>query len=104
MLTPCIKICKIQENVCTGCKRSLFQIANWKKYTDNEREKIVSWLIELEKIEERLKEYYTEYETQMWLDLPHPQLDNKTARETIMNDGSDKVNAILDRLDSDVHI
>ena len=29
MRTPCIKICKIKEDICIGCGRTLDQIRDW---------------------------------------------------------------------------
>ena len=104
MISPCIKKCKLEFGVCLGCRRQIHDIVNWKKYTDNEREKIMSYLIDLEKIEEMLGEYYKEYEIQNWLDKPHPQLENKTAREEIQLGNAHKVYDILERLKSDVYI
>lgn len=43
--TPCIRICKLNdEGVCTGCYRTIDEIANWLKYTDVEREAIIELL------------------------------------------------------------
>lgn len=39
MITPCISICKIdqQTRTCEGCGRSLDEIRDWSKYSDEER-------------------------------------------------------------------
>jgi predicted Fe-S protein YdhL (DUF1289 family) len=39
MITPCISICKIdqQTRTCEGCGRSLDEIRDWSKYSDQER-------------------------------------------------------------------
>ena len=42
--TPCIKICTIKNGVCVGCLRTLDQIANWKKYTEEQRKEIMEKL------------------------------------------------------------
>ena len=42
MLTPCIKLCKIENNTCLGCKRTLEQIAKWRSYSDLERLEIIA--------------------------------------------------------------
>ncbi len=43
MLTPCINICKINEqNICIGCFRTLNEIAQWTKYSDLERTQIIN--------------------------------------------------------------
>jgi predicted Fe-S protein YdhL (DUF1289 family) len=40
--TPCRNYCKVSDNgYCVGCLRSLEEIANWKNYTDEERELIM---------------------------------------------------------------
>lgn len=38
-ITPCIKVCSIDEmtRVCKGCGRSMEEIANWSKYTEEEK-------------------------------------------------------------------
>lgn len=41
VISPCINICKLDENqVCIGCYRTINEIANWTKYTDEEKIKI----------------------------------------------------------------
>ena len=39
--TPCIKVCKIINNVCIGCLRTDKEISNWVVYTHEERTKII---------------------------------------------------------------
>jgi len=41
MKSPCVKICKLIDNVCIGCYRTTKEITMWKKYTDEQREKII---------------------------------------------------------------
>jgi predicted Fe-S protein YdhL (DUF1289 family) len=43
MLTPCIKVCVIDAatGLCTGCGRSLAEIAGWTAMTDGERQRIM---------------------------------------------------------------
>jgi predicted Fe-S protein YdhL (DUF1289 family) len=36
--SPCTKVCKIKEGVCTGCHRTLEQIGAWGSMTDKERQ------------------------------------------------------------------
>lgn len=43
-LTPCIKVCKLLNNRCTGCKRTLDEIRDWSRYDDGKRIKIMSEL------------------------------------------------------------
>ena len=41
--SPCINICKLDENkICIGCYRTLDEIANWTKYTDEEQQNIIN--------------------------------------------------------------
>jgi len=41
--SPCINICKLDENkICIGCYRTLDEIANWTKYTDEEKQNIIN--------------------------------------------------------------
>jgi predicted Fe-S protein YdhL (DUF1289 family) len=48
MISPCIKQCNLVEGVCKGCKRTLEQIINWTKYTDEQRQKIIKELDKLQ--------------------------------------------------------
>ena len=38
--SPCINVCKIENDVCIGCGRSLKEIAQWSKMTDTEKEQV----------------------------------------------------------------
>ncbi|MSR13574.1 MAG: DUF1289 domain-containing protein [Gammaproteobacteria bacterium] len=46
METPCLSICKIDRasGVCTGCKRTIQEVASWLHYTDEQRRKIMEEL------------------------------------------------------------
>lgn len=44
LLTPCIKQCRLENNKCVGCKRTLEQIQHWSKMTDVERQQTISSL------------------------------------------------------------
>lgn len=61
MITPCISICKIdqQTRTCEGCGRSLDEIRDWSKYSDEERDNIIRRLSHERKIgtEERVRRY-----------------------------------------------
>jgi predicted Fe-S protein YdhL (DUF1289 family) len=37
--SPCIKVCKVDPNsyICTGCYRTLEEIAKWLQYTEQEK-------------------------------------------------------------------
>jgi len=53
---PCINICRTDANgICLGCKRSLEEIGDWSKYTNDEKSAV------LEKISQRrndTEDYY----------------------------------------------
>ena len=41
--SPCINICELAENnICTGCYRSLQEIASWSYATDEQRLEIIA--------------------------------------------------------------
>lgn len=42
--SPCIDVCQMSEDktVCTGCHRSLSEIANWRLLTDAEKIRVVA--------------------------------------------------------------
>jgi predicted Fe-S protein YdhL (DUF1289 family) len=45
-LSPCIKLCKVDSNehYCIGCNRSLSEISNWWKYSEDEKRKVLEEL------------------------------------------------------------
>lgn len=48
METPCIRICQMEARTgwCTGCGRTLDEIAGWSRYGDDERRRIMAGLPE----------------------------------------------------------
>jgi len=38
--SPCKSICKMKDDVCIGCKRTIEEIATWSKLT-NEQKKVI---------------------------------------------------------------
>nr|WP_208986082.1 DUF1289 domain-containing protein [Labrenzia sp. OB1] len=44
MQSPCIKICQIdrENGLCTGCHRTLDEIAGWAGFSENERLEILA--------------------------------------------------------------
>ena len=36
--SPCINVCKIENDVCIGCGRTLEEIAHWSEMTDADKE------------------------------------------------------------------
>ena len=44
MKSPCVKVCKLQEQgMCVGCGRMQHEIEDWAIYTDERREKIMQY-------------------------------------------------------------
>jgi predicted Fe-S protein YdhL (DUF1289 family) len=40
--SPCTNVCQLDKNkVCIGCFRTIDEIANWTKYDDNEKLRII---------------------------------------------------------------
>ena len=47
MITPCVDICKLDQNaMCIGCGRTLQEIAEWSGMTDQERQLVMERLNE----------------------------------------------------------
>lgn len=48
VISPCIKVCVMDDatNLCTGCGRTLEEIARWGVMADEERERIMAVLPE----------------------------------------------------------
>lgn len=44
--SPCIGICKLENEICIGCSRTKEHIINWKKYSEEERKNIMKTLQE----------------------------------------------------------
>lgn len=42
--SPCVKICKLQNGVCIGCKRTQTEIAKWNRLTDLEKQAVLDRL------------------------------------------------------------
>lgn len=40
-LTPCTNVCRIENEVCIGCGRSLEQIENWLDYSHEKKQEII---------------------------------------------------------------
>jgi predicted Fe-S protein YdhL (DUF1289 family) len=40
--SPCTNVCQLDKNkICIGCRRTIDEIANWTKYTDIEKLRII---------------------------------------------------------------
>ena len=44
--TPCISICRYENNRCIGCGRTQEEVTGWIDYTDEERDEIMKRLEE----------------------------------------------------------
>jgi hypothetical protein len=42
--TPCVRICKLKNDVCTACGRTSDQIKNWLSYSEKQRKEIMGTL------------------------------------------------------------
>ena len=49
IVSPCIKVCTLQDNFCIGCGRSTQEIAEWTKASDKRKREI------LERLSDRLR-------------------------------------------------
>lgn len=41
MKSPCKRICKVKDDICIGCQRTLSEIKNWSLMSDKERDEIM---------------------------------------------------------------
>jgi len=46
--SPCVSICKVENDICIGCGRTLKEIASWTSYTLDQRREVLE-RIELDK-------------------------------------------------------
>lgn len=44
MRSPCVKVCRVKEGRCLGCLRTIEQITNWTKYSEQQRETLMKEL------------------------------------------------------------
>jgi len=44
IISPCVKICKVENKVCIGCGRTTQEIAEWFKASDKRKREIVEGL------------------------------------------------------------
>ena len=51
--SPCVNICKLVNNICKGCSRTIEEISNWTRYSDSEKKLV----LELIKIRNLKKEH-----------------------------------------------
>ena len=42
--SPCISICRMENEVCVGCGRTVDDIVNWYDMTDNEKQAVLNRL------------------------------------------------------------
>lgn len=58
----------------------------------------------MRQIEALLDEFYTQDEAQLWLSLPHPQLEGRVPNDVIADGRADEVLAILRRLNDGAYL
>lgn len=44
LLTPCVRVCKLENGICIGCKRTEEELSAWFWYTDEEKLQIMKQL------------------------------------------------------------
>ena len=44
METPCKKTCVVSNGICVGCLRTVYEVTNWTKFTDEERREVMERL------------------------------------------------------------
>lgn len=55
-------------------------------------------------IRQRLAEYYSEAELDLWIHRPHPQLQGRTPARAVDAGEAEAVHAIIDRLDGGAYL
>lgn len=55
-------------------------------------------------IRQRLAEFYTEAELDLWVYLPHPQLDGQPPKLLVDSGRAEEVHRLIDRLAADAYI
>ncbi|QDG34357.1 DUF1289 domain-containing protein [Alteromonas mediterranea] len=45
--SPCIALCKLDDDVCSGCNRTIEEITNWRTYTNSQKQAVISRLFAL---------------------------------------------------------
>lgn len=59
---------------------------------------------EMQRIRERLREFYSDVEIYIYLRSPHPQLDGKKVIDVVRKGRAADVHAIIDRLRDSVYL
>jgi len=44
IISPCVKVCKVENKVCIGCGRTTHEIAEWFKASDRRKREIIEGL------------------------------------------------------------
>lgn len=47
--TPCIRVCKLRDDICIACHRTRSEITSWPFYSENKREEIIKDIYERRK-------------------------------------------------------
>jgi predicted Fe-S protein YdhL (DUF1289 family) len=54
MISPCKQICQINNGICAGCNRTLYEVAAWSRLTDDQRAAIMLTLPDIDRVENGL--------------------------------------------------
>jgi len=44
IVSPCLNVCKIKNNLCVGCFRTLDEISSWSRLSNQKRHEIIETL------------------------------------------------------------
>jgi predicted Fe-S protein YdhL (DUF1289 family) len=42
--SPCIGVCQLENDVCMGCGRSLSEVANWHRFSEEQKQAVLDKL------------------------------------------------------------
>ncbi len=43
--SPCVSICRLENDVCVGCKRTLQEVASWSRLSDEEKQQVLDRIV-----------------------------------------------------------
>ena len=79
-------------------------VSRWANGAMKPRPQMQLVLSDLHYVVRRLQEYYSADEIRIWLYARHPQLDGERAIDLINRGESERILAVLDRLDAEVYL
>ena len=47
--SPCVSVCRLENQVCVGCGRTVDEVVNWYDMTDDEKQAVLNRLDEMNK-------------------------------------------------------